>query len=142
MEGQYQRGERKLGIFGVEKTYNLIQSIHICFFFFGRGVGQLGSSGMIVHINDFVRRLLLQTKQHRLRRTKVTWNMCQLRTDLTFFLFEFNLEIDKKNLSNPENAILLSTCEPNGHLTSTDRQNLRAQGVRLINPPKTSVKCL
>ena len=67
---------------------------------------------MIVHMTDFVRRLLLQTKQHRWRRTEVTWNMCQLRIDITFFLFEFNLEIDKKNLSNPENAILLFVCEP------------------------------
>ena len=121
MEGQYQRGERKLGIFGVEKTYNLIQSIHICFFFFGRGVGQLGSSGMIVHINDFVRRLLLQTKQHRSRRTEVTWNMCQLRIDITFFLFEFNFEIDKKITKNPENSILVSVPAPNGHLTLKDR---------------------
>ena len=104
--------------------------------FFLRGVGQLGSSRMIVHITDFVRRLLLQTKQHRSRRTEVTWNMCQLRIDITFFLFEFNLEIDKKNLSNPENATLFSVCEPNGHLTSTDRKNLRAQGVHLIKPPK------
>ena len=86
-----------------------------------RGVGQLGSSRMIVHITDFVRRLLLQTKQHRSRRTEVTWNMCQLRIDITFFLFEFNLEIDKKITKNPENSILVSVPAPNGHLTLKDR---------------------
>ena len=63
-----------------------------------RGVGQLGSSRMIVHITDFVRRFLLHTKQHRWGRTKVTWNMCQLRIELTFSLFKVSLERDE-NLS-------------------------------------------